>query len=338
MHAWTDLTFVAGTWPPSTSSTGASHRILTAHGTVRGFMSAPHSFQQRVVRSAQSLTILVVRLEELTRWYLQFNRLSLEGVRTLRLCGLYSQDRTARGQDEGADEGERSVQATFRLGVLFARMVNTLETLCVDFDLTDFGLNHTFGEVFLHSFSNLRVLDVDNPYFYLRHSMALQCLGTLEHCQGPILPTGFRDLRTSWLTQAPRLRHLALEFDFEDSLTDALLELFRVLAAHCRELAALKLYIIGGVLRPEACRSIPTTLRKLVLALDSVGIQGFITEFVSGDARMAERATEFLQPFMPGLCELTVLKHLTIFDVERMAPKTDPFRPAWAPYDASESD
>ena len=53
---------------------------------------------------------------------------------------------------------------------------------------------------------------------------------------------------------------------------------------------------------------------------------------------MAERATEFLQPFMPGLCELTVLKDLTIFDVERMAPKTDPFRPAWAPYDASESD
>ena len=152
------------------------------------------------------------------------------------------------------------------------------------------------------------------------------------------MPGDFRDLRTSWLTQAPRLRHLALEFDFEDSLTDTLLELFRVLAAHCRELAALLLYITGGVLRPEACRSIPTTLRKLVLALDSVGIQGFIRVFVSGDARMAERATEFLQPFMPGLCELTVLKHLTIFDVERMAPKTDPFRPAWAPYDASESD
>ena len=168
-----------------------------------------------------------------------------------------------------------------------------------------------------------------------------------RHCQGPILPTDFRDFRTSWLTQAPRLRHLALEFDFEDSLTDALLELFRVLAAHCRELAALKLYIIGGVLRPEACRSIPTTLRKLVLALDGVGIQGFITEFVAneslswytgGGTRMAERATEFLQPFMPGLCELTVLKDLTEFDVERMAPKTDPFRPAWAPYDASESD
>ena len=240
----------------------------------------------------------------------------------------------ARGQDEGADEGERNVQATFRLGVLFARMVNTLETLCVDFDLTDFGLNHIFAQVCMCAFSNLRVLDVYNPgndwgiplVGYLHPSMALQCFGTLEHCQGPILPGDFRDLRTSWLTQAPRLRHLALEFDFEPdsthdlSLTDMLLELFRVLAAHCRELAALKLYITGGILRPEACRSIPTTLRKLLLALDNVSIEGLIGEFFSDDARMVKRATEFLQPFMPGLCELIALEDTSLFDVESMDP------------------
>ena len=314
-HAWRSLVLIAR----APEDIHLDRDITASHTTVQQFLAAPQIVRERATSGASSLTLNVLRINDLVDHYATWMELNFKKLERLVIQGP---NVAFFGMKLKAKQG-------VRLGLMLRKLGANVKTLVMK---VSFVFESTKQPIVTMStiwdiFGKLEILDVPWPHF----GQQTDCLipENLKCCRG--ISVDIQNPQGCWLAHAPNLEQLHIdihptkEHEMRALSGRAVLDLsllFSFLKERCPKLHYLNIRFAGyAVLPRDTFKALPPAINVLVLYLGSVAIDGMPAMYhmtLYGQADSPESVCRYLRPLVPKSCNLYILKKPVWTDMENV--------------------
>lgn len=299
-NAWQTLELAAiqdGAEPPDDSPD-----VDLVHATVQQFAYALPSLQREIAHATRCLKLSIVHVMALTAHYRAFAQCPFRSIEHLIIDGP-----AGYARDVDIDE--------FRWGVIFSPMLCTVLSFTMTCDIDglcsrDWDSGNLFLKSFVFSFMHLHTIDLTCRGFDVEPDDVFD-FPNLIAVQGLFRMFADMDPWQTWLTKAPNLERLAIEFEMVPH--EQVVRFFVFLKNACPKIRGLKILFLGITITTDTFRHLPEGLETLCLQFDSYNeIDTILSRETAVTAFNNKDIESFLRRWVRPHCDLIVHDSLPI--------------------------